>query len=46
MVGCVFKRSSKPIMEGARIESIEKARNDYKNFWRKGGEKLIDSIVF
>ena len=44
--GCVFRRSSKPFMKGSRIESIEKARNDYKNFWRKAGEKIIDSIVF
>ena len=28
--GCVFKRSSKPIMKGSRFESIEEARNVYK----------------
>jgi len=27
--GCVFKRSSKPIMKGSRIESIEEVRNKY-----------------
>ena len=28
--GCVFKRSSKPVMKGSRVESIEEARNKYK----------------
>ena len=28
--GCVFKRSSKPVMKGSRVESIEEARNLYK----------------
>ncbi len=28
--GCVFKRSSKPVMKGSRVESIEKARKEYK----------------
>ena len=28
--GCAFKRSSKPVMKGSRVESIEKARNEYK----------------
>ena len=43
---CVFKRSSKPFLKGSRVESIKEARNEYKNYQRKGGEKLIDSIVF
>jgi len=30
--GCVFKRASKPVMKGSRVESIEEAR------------KLIDQI--
>ena len=25
--GCVFKRSSKPVMKGSRFESIEEAKN-------------------
>jgi len=31
--GCVFKRSSKPVMKGSRVESesIEEARNENKN---------------
>ena len=28
--GCVFKRSSKPVMKGSRVESIEEVRKDYK----------------
>jgi len=28
--GCVFKRSTKPVMKGSRVESIEGARNEYK----------------
>jgi len=28
--GCFFKRSSKPVMKGSRVESIEEARNEYK----------------
>ena len=44
--GCVFKRSSKPVMKGSRVESIEEARNEYKKLLEQGWEKLIDSIVF
>ena len=42
---CVFKRSSKPVMKGSRVESIEEARNDIKSTRGRVG-KLIDSIVF
>ena len=43
--GCVFKRSSKPVMKGSRVESIEEARKEYKKLLEEGLEKLIDSIV-
>ena len=43
---CVKKRSIKPAMRGSKVESIKEARKDIKNSYRKGGEKLIDSIVF
>ena len=37
--GCVFKRSSKSVMKGSRVESIEEARKEYKQLlvegWRK-----------
>ena len=37
--GCVFKRSSKPVMKGSRVESIEEARKEYKKLLDKGWEK-------
>jgi len=37
--GCVFKRSSKPVMKGSRVESIEEARNEYKKLLEKGWKK-------
>ena len=37
--GCVFKRSSKPVMKGSRVESIEEARNEYKKLLEDGWEK-------
>ncbi len=36
--GCVFKRSRKPVMKSSRVESIEEAWKEYKNYWRKGGK--------
>ena len=39
---CVFKRSSKPVMKGYRVESIEEAKNEYKKLSEEGWEKLID----
>ena len=38
--GCVFKRSSKPVMKGSRVESIEEARNEYKKLLEEGWENL------
>ena len=37
--GCVSKRSSKPILKGSRVESIEEARNEYKKPLEEGWEK-------
>ena len=37
--GCVFKRSSKPVMKGSRVESIEEARNEYKKLLNEGWVK-------
>ena len=34
-----FKRSSKPVMKGSRVESIEEARNEYKKLLEEGWEK-------
>ena len=44
--GCVLKRSSKPVIKGSRVESIEEARNEYKKLLEERWKKLIDSIVF
>ena len=37
--GCVYKRSSKPIMKGSRVESIEDARKEYKELLQEGWKK-------
>ena len=37
--GCVYKLSSKPVMKGSRVESIEEARNEYKKLLEEGWEK-------
>jgi len=37
--GCVYKRSSKPVMKGSRVESIEDARKEYKKLLDEGWEK-------
>ncbi len=39
--GCVHKRSSKPIMKGSRVETIEAARKEYKQFLEEGWKKTI-----
>ena len=37
--GCVLKRSSKPVMKGSRVESIEEARKEYKILSEEGWKK-------
>ena len=37
--GCLLKRSSKPVMKGSRVESIEEARNEYKKLLEEGWKK-------
>ena len=44
--GFVFKRPSKPVMKGSRVESIEESIKEYKNYLINGGGKHIDLIVF
>ena len=39
--GCVYKRSSKPVMKGSRVESIEDARKEYKELLEEGWKKTI-----
>ena len=37
--GCVYKRSSKPVMKGSRVETIEDARKEYKELLNEGWKK-------
>ena len=37
--GCVYKRSSKPLMKGSRVETIEAARKEYKELLNEGWKK-------
>ena len=36
---CVYKRSSKPVLKGSRIETIEAARKEYKQLLDEGWKK-------
>ena len=35
----VYKRSSKPVMKGSRVETIENARKEYKKLREEGWKK-------
>ena len=37
--GCVYKRSSKPVMKGSRVETIEAARKEYAQLLQEGWKK-------
>ena len=37
--GFLYKRSSKPVMKGSRVESIEIARKEYKQLLEEGWKK-------
>ena len=37
--GCVYKRLSKPVMKGSRVETIEDARKEYKKLLEEGWRK-------
>ena len=37
--GCVYKRCSKPVMKGSRVETIEEARKEYKQLLEEGWKK-------
>ena len=37
--GCVYKKSSKPVMKGSRVETIEQARKEYKELLEEGWRK-------
>ena len=36
---CVYKQSSKPVVKGSRVETLEKAREEYKELPREGWRK-------
>ena len=36
---CIYKRSSKPVIKGSRIETLEKARKEYKELLAEGWRK-------
>ena len=38
--GCVYKRSSRPVMKGSRVETIEEARKEYKQLLEEGWKKI------
>ena len=37
--GYLYKRSSKPVMKGSRVETIENARKEYKQLIEEGWKK-------
>ena len=37
--GCVYKRSSKPVMKGSRVETVMAARKEYKELLNEGWKK-------
>ena len=37
--GCVYKKSSKPVMKGSRVETIEAARKEYRQLLEDGWKK-------
>ena len=37
--GCLYKRSSKPVMKGSRVETVDAARKEYKELLEQGWKK-------
>ena len=37
--GCVYKRRSKPVMQGSRVETIEAAIKEYTELLKEGWKK-------
>ena len=37
--GCVYKRSSKPVLKGSRVETTENARKEYRELLDQDWEK-------
>ena len=37
--GCVYKKSSKPVIKGSRVETIENERKEYRELLEQGWKK-------
>ena len=37
--GCVYKRSSKPVIKGSRVGTVEAARKEYAELLKEGWKK-------
>ena len=37
--GCVYNRTSKPVIKGSRVETIENARKEYRQLLKEGWKK-------
>ena len=37
--GCLYKKGSKPVLKGSRVETIENARKEYKQLLEEGWKK-------
>ena len=44
--GCVYKRSSKTVMKGSRVETIENARKEYKELLEQGWKRPVFFEIF
>ena len=45
--GCLYKRSSKPVMKGSRVESTEDPRKEYKKLFKQGwSKKSMKNSIF
>ena len=44
--GCVYKRRSKPVMKGSRVETIENARKEYRELLEQGWRNTSFFEVF
>ena len=42
--GCVYKKSSKPVMKGSRVETIEAARKEYTQLLDEGWKKTRKQV--
>ncbi len=44
--GFVYKRSSKPVMKGSRVETIENATKEYKQLLKEGWKKTYRFNIY